>query len=212
VQSVRLNSAVPAGTLRGYFAQLERTAREKFRAQGGSGPPTLTRSIAMRYEGQNYEQEMEIAAGAIGEDELREVLARYHEQYEAFYGYSLEGLTVEFVRLVVTAIALAAQPLPDLSLDVRGRTQSGRTASERTAHVHFGTDGFCATTVMSRDELVGVGERPGPIVVEAVDTTIVVPPGWRVRSDEVGILELLRSGGDAGESGAELLAAAPGGE
>jgi N-methylhydantoinase A len=214
VQSVRMNSKIAAGTLQAHFEQLEATALEKFAAQGGGGPPpTVSRLIAMRYEGQNYEQEMPVSGGAIGEPELAAVLERYHEQYELFYGYTLRELTVEFVRLTVTATAGAAQPLPEVSLEVRGSFAPGDRQSGRIAEVHFCADGFCATTVLSRGELVGAGEQAGPILVEAIDTTVVVPPGWCVRGDEVGILELRRVGAGAGEPAGELVvAAAPEGE
>jgi N-methylhydantoinase A/oxoprolinase/acetone carboxylase beta subunit len=34
-----------------------------------------------------------------------------------------------------------------------------------------------------RDGLPPGFERPGPLIIEAMDTTIVVPPGWRCRAD-----------------------------
>jgi N-methylhydantoinase A/oxoprolinase/acetone carboxylase beta subunit len=49
--------------------------------------------------------------------------------------------------------------------------------------------------VVARSELIGAEPQAGPMIVESMDTTVVVPPGWVVESDAVGILELRRTGG-----------------
>jgi N-methylhydantoinase A len=33
----------------------------------------------------------------------------------------------------------------------------------------------------------------GPVIIEAVDSTIVVPPGWTGRVDDMGFIRLSRS-------------------
>ena len=39
-------------------------------------------------------------------------------------------------------------------------------------------------------------EMSGPAIIEAMDSTTVVPPGWTARVDELGYLRLRRSGDD----------------
>jgi N-methylhydantoinase A len=211
VQSVRLNGGVPASELAARFAALQRTALQKFARQGGAElAPTLTRTIAMRYEGQNYEEEMALGPGEIGEPELADVVERYHERHQSFYGYRLPGLTVEFVHISVSVTA-EDRPLPALRLSAQGQVASGPAPGERIGQVHFGAGGFRPTAIVSRADLLGTGERPGPLLVQAPDTTIVVPPGWWVCSDEVGILELRRAGGSdvESEAGAVTTTGAP---
>ena len=179
------------------FDDLQATAVASFHAQGSTGEePVTIRTIAMRYEGQNYEQEIPVPDGALDDAMLERVLERYHELHHEFYGYRLDGLPVELVRLLVTATADGAGALPSLSLDVRGRTAAPQDAGERTADVHFADGGFRPTPVVARSALAGTGERAGPLIVESMDTTVVVPPGWTISSDAVGILDLRRSGGD----------------
>lgn len=48
--------------------------------------------------------------------------------------------------------------------------------------------------VLSRDALAVDIERRGPLIVEAADTTIVVPPGWRLRAGTGGFIVLEASG------------------
>ena len=195
VKSVALKSpTVTPDDLQGLFAGIEEAATASFRAQGSpDAEPTLARTIAMRYEGQNYEQEIPVPAGQITDDVLKETFERYHQLHNEFYGYRLDALPIELVRLTVTATAADAQELPPLSLDVRGQTAAAEPPAARTADVYFG-DGFQPTPVVARSEFVGGGSRLGPLIVESMDTTVVVPPGWMVESDATGILELRREG------------------
>jgi len=210
VKSVSLKSTtVSPEALDALFAETEETATTHFNAQGSSDEePAIARFIAMRYEGQNYEQEIPVLDGAITAELLAEVLERYHQLHHEFYGYRLDALPVELVRLTVTATAAGDGVLPALSLDVRGRTAAEQPRGTRTAEVHF-EGGFQPTPVVARAELIGAEPRQGPMIVESMDTTIVVPPGWVVESDAVGILELRRSGGsESSEAAAGVVAAA----
>jgi N-methylhydantoinase A len=198
VKSIALKSTtVSPETLQGLFRDIEETAVDNFRAQGSpDAAPALARTIAMRYEGQNYEQEIPVPGGDINPEVLAGILERYHELHHEFYGYRLDGLPVELVRLTVTATAAEGHEIPSLSLDVRGQTATSEPPGARTADVYFG-DEFHSTPVVSRGQFVGGGRRSGPLIVESMDTTVVVPPGWSVESDSTGILELRRDG--AGE-------------
>jgi N-methylhydantoinase A len=209
VKSVALKStSVDAEELDGLFADLVATATENFHAQGSStADPAVARTIAMRYEGQNYEQEIAVGEGSITPELLAEVLERYHQLHHEFYGYRLDALPVELVRLMVAATASDTAELPPLSLDARGHAGAIEPPAERTADVHFG-DGFVPTTVIARSALADAGARPGPLIVESMDTTVVVPPGWTVQSDPVGILELRREGGRPTQQAAAGAAAA----
>jgi N-methylhydantoinase A len=193
VKSVALTSTTVAPeTLQGLFDDIEETATANFRAQGSpEAEPTLAQTIAMRYEGQNYEQEIPVPDGEIDAETLATILERYHELHHEFYGYRLDGLPVELVRLTVTATAADKHEIPALSLDVRGQTATAKPPGARTGDTYF-DDGFQPTPVMPRSELVGASQQPGPLIVESMDTTVVVPPGWTVESDATGILELRR--------------------
>jgi N-methylhydantoinase A len=189
IASVALSSpTVEPSELEALFADLRATAEADFAAQAGSDEPAeLTRAIAMRYQGQNYEQEIPVPDEPITAELLARVLDRYHDLHEEFYGYRMQTLPVEMIRLLVTATARDGGRLPPLSAAVLGAAPR----SQRTARAYFG-DGFVDTPVLARAELVGSATRPGPLIVESMDTTVVVPPHWTVRGDDVGVLELRR--------------------
>jgi N-methylhydantoinase A len=206
VQSVNLESTVRADTVNERFERLQATAVEKFRAQGTSSQaPRVTRAIAMRYQGQNYEEELSLPPGAITAAVLDAVVERYHDRYDEYYGYRLEGVAVEFVRISVT-VAAAEHRLPPLRLGAADETEPSDPRGRRFRQVHFGATGPRSALVMHRAELIGADEQQGPLIIESVDTTIVVPPGWSVQSDATGLLEMRRVGDSDAEARAKALA------
>src|SRR4051794_1760242 len=103
VRSVYLTDRrTSAAELDGLFRELEAEAHEDVAAQGGS-EPDVRRAIAMRYQGQNYEQEVIVPPGVIDDAALTAIYADYGRLYEEFYGYRLDGIPIELVRLSVVA-------------------------------------------------------------------------------------------------------------
>jgi N-methylhydantoinase A/oxoprolinase/acetone carboxylase beta subunit len=47
--------------------------------------------------------------------------------------------------------------------------------------------------VLPREALPPGTRRAGPLVIEAMDATIVVPPGWYCRVDEGGFIRLTQT-------------------
>ena len=191
INSIRLTSTSAAHEVEAQFAALEARAVESYRAQGSFADGyRVERFIAMRYEGQNYEQEMPVGTGAITTETLAAVLVDYHELYYDFYGYRLDSMAVEFVRLGVTVMADGAAELPTMRLEVGGQAAAKDPPAGRTAQVYFGDGGFQATAVVPRTDLKDRQDLAGPMVVESMDSTIVVPPGWRLEADSLGMVEL----------------------
>ncbi len=194
VRSVNLKSTTASPkALSELFGELKARAMANFELQGGSAePPTTERSIAMRYEGQNYEQEIPAGDAEFSEQLLVETFERYHQLHQDFYGYRFEGVPIEMVRLLVTVVG-EEPALPPLTPE----THADEATRARTAEVHFPQTGYVATPVVGRGELAPGTTKGGPLVVESMDTTIVVPPGWSLHSDDAGILELQRAGVEA---------------
>ena len=58
----------------------------------------------------------------------------------------------------------------------------------RSRDVWFAETGFAPTPVHWRDGLTPGTEIVGPAIIEAMDSTTVVPPGWQARIDELGYI------------------------
>src|SRR5207302_9112157 len=93
-----------AGRVEERFNAVAGSALEDVRAEGFAGEPTVLRSISMRYLGQNYEQDIPVPSGPITAESLREVMRRFDEQHERFYGHHIDGETMEFIHFKVSAI------------------------------------------------------------------------------------------------------------
>jgi N-methylhydantoinase A len=188
VRSVHLTDARTSGEeVGGLFADLERSAVADFEAQSGGKPPhEVRRSLALRYQGQNYEQEVPVPAGALDDAALSGVFAEFARLYEGFYGYRLDGIPIELVRLQVVA---AGKPLevPPPTLEA-----GGAEAEREAREVWFPETGFVSTPVMRRGDVPTGASVAGPLVVEEMDSTIVVPPGWTLSAADGGTLELVR--------------------
>src|SRR6185312_94624 len=103
---------------------------------------------------------------------------------EQTYGHANRAERVQLVNLRLTALG----KLPDLVLAQHGDAGKARV---RRRDVWF--DGYVTTEVHWRDGLVDGTRIAGPAIIEALDSTTVVPPGWQVRVDELGYLRLTRT-------------------
>jgi N-methylhydantoinase A len=139
----------------------------------------------LRYVGQASELVIPVPGGrldAAGLPALREAFAR---EYATTYGHATdEPLELVNVRLVATGRR------PE-RLDFRTiRVAAGPPPAATTRPVAFarGTPPV-ATPVLPREAVPAAG-RPGPLVIESYDSTVVVPPGATVRRDALDNLRL----------------------
>src|SRR5690606_41859457 len=73
----------------------------------------------------------------------------------------------------------------------RPGAERGRGRRERT--VTFGETGAVACLVFWRGALAGGQRVEGPAILEALDSTTVVPPGWFAETDADGFIAMRRS-------------------
>ncbi len=154
VRSIALTSgSLDVAALAAQVDELERTAQAAFAAQSPGGEqPRVERAIAMRYQGQNYEQEVALPDGALDAAALERTFERYHELHHEFYGYRFDGAPIELVRIAVTVAGPDAE-LPPLHAQAAAGERGGRVAD-----VYFDEGGFQPTDVDAPHR----GRRGGP--------------------------------------------------
>jgi N-methylhydantoinase A len=148
--------------------------------------PILTRAAALRYEGQNYELEVELPDGDLDADRWRELLRRFEAEHERQYGFALPGEPVELINLRVTA--LRDEPRPALELP------AARDARTTSRPVWFAADGATDCTVYLRHQLAAGVELEGPMIVAEPDSTTLVARGDRLAVHESGVLVITIGG------------------
>src|SRR5580658_3915244 len=141
----------------------------------------MPRQADLRYRRQAYELTVPIEDGEITRASLDTAMAAFHIKHETTYGHANPAEPVQLVNLRLTAVGR----LPSLMLAQTGDASEART---RTRDVWFAATGFVSTPVHWRPGLVADAVVTGPAIVEAVDSTIVIPPGWIARADEMGFL------------------------
>ena len=146
----------------------------------------LLRQADVRYRRQAYELTVPIAEGPITRDTLAALAETFHQRHAQTYGHANRHETVQLVNLRVTALG----KLPALAL-----SQRSDPAQKRTQHrtVWFAATGFVDVPVHWRAGLLPGSRLAGPTVIEALDSTTVVPPGWHASLDATGTIRLTRT-------------------
>ncbi|MFC7075922.1 hydantoinase/oxoprolinase family protein [Haloarcula halophila] len=136
---------------------------------------TVTFRADCRYAGQSYELGVGLA-----EFDRASVAARFHAVHDQARGYNLPEQPVELVTLRATATV--SHEMPTARHHAEGDPVSGRR------EVHF--DSPRETPVLDWDALGPGHSRSGPAIVEGGESTVVVPPAWRLTVDAQGTLTM----------------------
>jgi N-methylhydantoinase A len=169
---------VEAQELEREFGKLETEARERL---GHEEVPeeqmSIQRLIDMRYVGQW--RSLTVAVGS--PVDLDDAVARFHAEHDRAYNYRRDGAPVEIYRLNVRAVGVT--PKPDLKR--HGRNGAPRPKARAARAVRFEeAAGAVETPVYVRSDLPAGVRLPGPTIIEQLDSTTLVPPGWRAEVDE----------------------------
>jgi N-methylhydantoinase A len=137
------------------------------------------RYAEIRYVDQAFELRIPAAEGAIGPAWIAAMKTAFDAEHERKYGHSFAGQSaIEFVSIGV--IGRLARSDPPFRF-------AGATAPEHrgetTRSAYFGPEhGERATPVVGRTAL-SESPREGPLIVEEMEGTTVVPPGAQVHLD-----------------------------
>ncbi len=155
------------------FAALERAAEAWFEAEGiASEARTVTRSIDMRYAGQNYEL-------AIPADDPRTLQTAFEAEHERMYGYIAAEEPIQLVTFRIEATGLV--PKSEFR-EVTAVATAPKPAGTRDVWLSA-SEGWTPTALYDREAL-GAGQTiMGPAIVEQMDSTTLVLPGQTATVD-----------------------------
>ena len=146
----------------------------------------LLRQVDLRYRRQAYELTVLLADGVVTRASLDAAAAAFNAKHELTYGHANPAEPVQLVNLRLTAVGR----LPALTLAQPGDPAAGHM---RHRDIWFAQTGFMPTPVHWRPGLEGGRMIPGPAIIEALDSTTVIPPGWAAAVDATGFIRLTRS-------------------
>lgn len=167
------------------FAEMEALARRQLAQEGFRGEAAaLARSADLRYLGQSYELGLPVPAGPFTPAALVQLVSDFHQCHARAYGHAREGEKVEFVNWRVVALGR----LPHAEFRRRAPSAVGRPPEPLgRREVVFDGRGY-ATPVYDRQGIAPGGSLAGPAVIEQLDATTIVPPGFRASAVEGGHL------------------------
>ena len=142
--------------------------------------------VEARYVGQSHEIPIPWPDGPLSRSTVDAVIAGFHQEHERAYGHGYPEESVEFVNFRVTATGLLTRPkLRELS----SRSGNPQDALREMRQVFFAeTRDVQQTAVYDRYRLSPGHAFPGPAIVEEIDSTSLIHPGFRAEVDRYGNL------------------------
>ena len=171
--------------VRALYDEMEQEAVAAFSQQGiGREHVRIVRGAEMRYFGQLRDINVTlpvVASGAeFAETDLKSLVSAFHDRHRALYGWGDDKLPVTIATLKLRGTSGRRS----LSLSERSLSpESPAQALKRTRQAYFKyAGGFIETPCYYSDRLRAGNAITGPALIEAPDTTVVVPPERGSRS------------------------------
>ncbi len=163
---------------------LEDAVRRELASQGPSEDQIrVDWLLDMRYREQAYELTVPIAKDP-AKLNIDEICERFGQAHEQRYGHRADDEVVEVVNLRASAYASLGKP--ELSRGPDAGTRQPTPEHRRAVML----DGEHDVPVFRRDDLAPGAALSGPVIVEEKTSTTVVEPGWELRVDGEGNLDL----------------------
>ena len=151
-------------------------------------------SLDCRYERQNYEITVEIPTGEITEEVLAGLVEQFHQEHERSYGYYDQKKKIQMVNYRVGAIGTIDKP--DLSEHpVEENPQVPAPVEVRKVRFE-GSSEYLDTNIYQRTQLPCGCTVSGPAIIEQMDSTSIIPPGWQAYNDPFLNLIVTYHGGE----------------
>ena len=144
-------------------------------------------SADVRYAGQGFELRVPLERARCGETGAAYLADCFHDVHAQRYGHAFPEQRVE-----VTALRLTASSAPAAAI-AHWRSSPGAAAGEGRAVWAAGDEAQAA--VVDRAGIDPDAATSGPALFAEPTTTTWVPPKWRARSDQFGLLHLEREDG-----------------
>ena len=144
------------------------------------------RSADLRYTRQAYELNVTADEGEFTTTAKDQLADRFHARHEQTYGHQNPNEPVHLVTLRLTAVG----KLDRLEITHRPDPIGNSEKSRRSAW--FSDVGTVECAVHDRSRLDATAQLTGPAIVESLDSTLVIPPGWSASNDHRGFITMER--------------------
>jgi N-methylhydantoinase A len=145
------------------------------------------RQVDARYKMQNYELSISISGGILDEHALQHAIEAFHVEHERNYGHFDRSQPIQFINFRLTA---AGKRDKHVLKEIAGnRRVALNLGTVREVYFNKST-GYIKCPIYQKDDLPEIKPFYGPAVIEQMDTTIVIMPGWMAKLDCWGNIRL----------------------
>jgi N-methylhydantoinase A len=123
----------------------------------------------------------------VEEAALTQVIEAFHQRHRQTYGHANRSEPVQIVSVRLSAIGL----LPVLAIRSEP-AHSGTQPLKCKRDVWFRETGTVAANIYERAHMQAHMQAAGPAVIESLESTILVPPGWHAKMNADGFVLLKR--------------------
>ncbi|HUQ25087.1 MAG TPA: hydantoinase/oxoprolinase family protein [Burkholderiales bacterium] len=187
-----MQTPMVASRINDIFSSLEKRAKKVMAEEGiAENRQRFEFSLDVRHKGQINEVEVLLSSTRLGNDFEPSLRGSFVKRYEQLYGRgsALPGAQLEIVVCRLRARALT--PQPKLVRTKKSSGQIPKQALRKKREIYWpDLQKKRPTAVYDGERLVCGNSVPGPAIVETSDTTVVVPPGAKLRLDQLGNFEL----------------------
>jgi len=183
-----LHSSADAAALQAAFEALEqRGAAMLDRAGVAPEQRRFERSVDARYSRQSFELAVPVPPRPVDDAALAEIATAFHDRHRFTYGHDNRGEPVQIVSVRLAAIGTTPPLL------IRDQVAASRTdAIKSKRQVWFRETGTVETAIYDRRRMPAGLAAAGPAVIESLESTILVPPGWQAKMNDDGFVLLTR--------------------
>ena len=163
--------------------QLEELTVEEIR-RNGVDEFEITRSIDLRYSGQNYELTLDYEENEFTPEGLKRLWQSFHDLHQSRFNFSIPGETIEIVNLAISVIS-KTQKRDIASL----RPGKGQPDSLSEREVWF-ENKLVSTPVFDRADFLCGHSVDGPAIIREKASTTVLSPNYFAEVDVYGNLHI----------------------
>src|SRR5271166_1782912 len=146
------------------------------------------RCVDARYARQTHELLIPVARRPVDAAALAEIAQTFQARHLSTYGHDNRSEPVQIVSVRLSAIgAIPALTIRDAP------APAGTDAVKSRRQVWFRETGAVDATIYDRERMPAGQRIQGPAVIESLESTIVVPPGWQAKMDDDGFVLLTRT-------------------
>lgn len=174
------------------FAGLEDAARVELECEGmNAADIEFQREMDFRYAGQGYELRISLEglSPPVSADDLETLADRFHQRHEEVHGHAAREADIELVSYRLRAL-VAVPKLEMTAASADSPDEPQEPSGQRI--ISDGAGGSVTADIWRRDLLPRETSLTGPVIIEQLDSTTVVPAGWSVAIDGFGNLVLSR--------------------